>query len=96
MYVIAVSFEIPAEHREDFKRAALQDGRDSSANEPGTLRFELIEEKDNPNRFYLNEAYEDEAAFELHCQGPYFKVFFDEISAYAQGPTWLIKGTVTS
>jgi (4S)-4-hydroxy-5-phosphonooxypentane-2,3-dione isomerase len=92
MYNIAVSFNVPPEHREDFIKAALKDGRDSGANEPGTVRFELIADETDPNKFYLNEAYEDLDAFDLHADGEHFKEFFAEIGAYAEGPTWLIKG----
>ncbi|MFE0464809.1 putative quinol monooxygenase [Kitasatospora sp. NPDC058965] len=93
MYQIAVSFDIPAERRAHFIEAALEDGRNSGADEPGTLRFELVEDHENPNRFYLNEAYEDEAAFDKHCDGPHFKKFFELIQEYAEGPTWLVRGT---
>jgi quinol monooxygenase YgiN len=92
MYNVAVSFNIPSEHREDFINAALKDGRDSGANEPGTHRFELIVDETDPNKFYLNEAYEDLDAFNVHAAGEYFKEFFAAIEAYADGPTWLIKG----
>ncbi|HEY1276380.1 MAG TPA: putative quinol monooxygenase [Thermoleophilaceae bacterium] len=92
MYNIAVSFNIPPERREDFIATALKDGRDSGANEPGTLRFELIVDEADPNKFYLNEAYEDLDAFNVHADGEYFKEFFAAIEAYAEGPTWLIKG----
>lgn len=40
------------------------------------------------------EAYVDEAAFDVHCEGPYFKKFFQIIGDFAAGPTWLIKGTL--
>ncbi|MDO8212087.1 putative quinol monooxygenase [Conexibacter sp. CPCC 206217] len=93
MYHIAVHFDIEPEHREEFIAAALQDGRDSGANEPGTRRFELIVDEENPNRFYLNEAYDDLDAFNVHADGPYFKRFFALIGDYAEGPTWLIRGT---
>ena len=46
-----------------------------------------------PTGFYLNEAYADEAAFDAHCEGPYFKQFFDIIGGFAKGPVWLMKGT---
>jgi autoinducer 2-degrading protein len=92
MYNIAVSFNVPPEHREDFINAALKDGRDSGANEPGTVRFELIADESDPNKFYLNEAYEDLDAFDVHAAGEHFKEFFAEIGEYAEGPTWLIKG----
>ncbi|MEV0283639.1 MULTISPECIES: putative quinol monooxygenase [unclassified Kribbella] len=92
MYHIAVYFDVQPEHRQDFIDAAIKDGIDSGANEPGTLRFELIQDETDPNRFYLNEGYESLDAFEVHAGGPYFKEFFDAITPYVEGPTWLIKG----
>jgi len=93
MYQIVASFDVPAEHHKDFIEAALEDGRDSTANEPGTLRFELIKDTEHPNRFYLNEAYQDEAAFEVHRRGPYFNRFFDIVDNFAERPTVLLAGT---
>lgn len=93
MYHIAVSFNVPPERRQDFIDAALEDGRESAANEPGTRRFELIADEGDQSKFYLDEAYDDLDAFNVHAEGDYFKAFFAAISAYAEGPTWLIKGT---
>jgi hypothetical protein len=39
---IAVSFDVQPERRDDFIAAALEDGRNSGADEPGTQRFEPI------------------------------------------------------
>lgn len=92
MYHIAVSFEVSAEHHREFVDAALHNARESLAGEPGTLRFELINDPDDPNHYYLDEAYVDEAAFDIHRDGPHFARFFDAIGGFASGPTWLIKG----
>jgi autoinducer 2-degrading protein len=92
MYHIVVSFEVPASRREEFIAAALEDGRNSETEEPGTHRFELIEDENDPNRFYLDEAYENIPSFETHVDGRHFKRFFELIESYAQGPTWLVKG----
>jgi (4S)-4-hydroxy-5-phosphonooxypentane-2,3-dione isomerase len=92
-YHIAVYFDFPAERQQEFIDAALEDGRESSANEPGTKRFELIRDKHNAGRFYLNEAYDDAAAFEVHAAGPYFKRFFEIVGSFADGPHWLIQGS---
>ena len=70
----------------------IKDGIDSGANEPGTLRFELIQDESDPNRFYLNEGYESAEAFDVHANGEHIKAFFAEVMPYVQGPTWLIKG----
>jgi len=97
MYVIVVSTEIKPEHRQDFIKAALQDGHDSCLNEPGTQRFELVQDESNPNRFYFIEAYEDKAAFEAHGNRPYFQAFTAAVAGYeAQKPTWLVRGTLAS
>jgi autoinducer 2-degrading protein len=97
MYVIVVSTEIKPEHRQDFIKAALQDGHDSSLNEPGTRRFELIEDENNPNLFYFMEVYEDKAAFNAHGDGPYFKAFIAAVAGYEARPsTWLARGTLIS
>ncbi|SEF32715.1 hypothetical protein SAMN05421837_106393 [Amycolatopsis pretoriensis] len=29
-----------------------------------------------------------------HAEGPHFGAFFAEAAAYAEGPTWLMRGTV--
>lgn len=93
MYHIATYFDIPPDRRQDFVCAALEDGRNSLANEPGTKRFELIQDKEYLNRLYLNEAYDDEAAFNDHANGPYFKKFFDVIGTFAVMGPRLIEGT---
>lgn len=100
MYHVVAIFDVPAERHEDFVAAALADGRDSLANETGTQRFELIrvhaaEDEATANHFCLNEAYEDEAAFIDHMNGPYYKRFADFIGDFAAELTddLPIKGT---
>jgi autoinducer 2-degrading protein len=94
VYQFLVSFTVQPEHRDDFVRAARKTGRDSLANEPGSHRFEVIADEENPDLFYLNEAYADVDAFNAHAGGPYFAAFFAEAGTYAEGPTWLMKGNV--
>ena len=96
MYQFLVSFTVQPEHRDDFARLAQQTGRESLANEPGSLRFEVIADEADPDLFYLNESYADADAFHTHATGSYFGAFFAEASTYAQGPNWLMKGTVKS
>jgi len=94
MYIIVSSFEInKPEHRQDFIKAALQDGHNSRLHEPGTLRFELVQDESNPNLFYLSEAYKDKAAFEAHKKGRFYQDFFADISGYYT-LTELVGGTL--
>ncbi|MEU3188600.1 putative quinol monooxygenase [Streptomyces sp. NPDC006923] len=94
MYQILVSFTVRPEHRDDFVRAAQKTRRDSLANEPGSHRFEALVDEENADLFYLNEVYADVAAFDAHAGGPSFAAFFAEVSAYVEGPTWLMRGNL--
>lgn len=92
MYQFLVSFTVQPEHRGDFVRAAQKVSHDSLTNEPGSARFELIQDQEDRNLFYLNEVFADVEAFDTHAGGPYFATFFGEVSPYAEGPRWLMKG----
>ncbi len=93
MYAVAVAFGVPAERNREFIDAALLDGRTSLAAEPATPRFELVRNPDQPDQFYLNEGYAHEAAFGAHHAGEPSAAFFAAIRDFADGPTWLIRGT---
>jgi len=92
VYVIVVRFDVDPDFRERFIAAALLDGRDSIREEPGTHRFELVEDAETPNRFVLSEGYDDEAAFALHVAGRHFKEFFATIDGHVDGPHFLVRG----
>ncbi|MEU4982558.1 putative quinol monooxygenase [Streptomyces sp. NPDC021969] len=93
MYHVAVAFDVQPDRREDFIAACHADARDSAVDEPFTQRFELVADENDPNRFYLDEVYDDAAAFDKHMAGPHFAKFFERIGDIAEGPTWLIRGT---
>jgi autoinducer 2-degrading protein len=87
MYHVSTYFDVHEERVADFIGAALADGRDSLAHEPGTVRFELIQDEQILTRFWLNEAYTDRNAFEReHVNGPYFARFFELVKEYAKKP----------
>ncbi|VVJ20862.1 Uncharacterised protein [Amycolatopsis camponoti] len=94
MYQFLVSFTVRPDRRDDFVRLAAKTARDSLANEPGSRRFEVIADEGNPDVYYLNEVYADVDAFNAHTGGPYFGAFFSEAAAFAEGPTWLMRGTL--
>jgi len=87
MYHIAVSFDVPADRRDDFIAAALEDGRDSNREEPGTQRFELIVDGEHPNRFYLNEACDYEEGIQVNYTGGRFVSDYHIIEHLPEGAT---------
>ena len=62
-------FDVKPEHRDAFLRAVVEHGRAAAPAEPGTLRFDVLVDEDDPNRIFLYEAYADPAAFATHLAG---------------------------
>ena len=70
MYVLIVPIHIQPEHREAFLESMLDDAIGSVRDEPGCLRFDVIQDSSDPNCIYLYEVYRDEAAFQAHTEAP--------------------------
>lgn len=55
------------------------DRRESLNQEPGTLRFDVFQDPENADAFYVYEGYEDAAAFEEHkAHNPFRRWSSDE------------------
>ena len=52
---------------------------------PGTQRFEVYTERDNPNQFVIIEQYRDEEAFQGHLADPENAVFNDRLGPLIAG-----------
>lgn len=92
MYVIIATIEIQPERRKAFLEAMLDDARGSVQNEPGCLRFDVVQDAENPNRLYLYEVYRDEAAFEAHLKAPHFIRWRDTVEGWHARPAVVAKG----
>jgi quinol monooxygenase YgiN len=72
MIALLVTIRIQPPHREAFMEAMLDDASHSVQDEPGCLRFDVLEDINDPNVIYLYEVYRDEGALEAHRQAPHF------------------------
>jgi quinol monooxygenase YgiN len=72
MYGIVATINIKPEFKQQFMQAMLEDARGSNQDEPGCLRFDVLQDADDPNRIHLMEEYVDEAAFQAHTKQPHF------------------------
>ena len=72
MYVVVVPLKVKPEMREKFLAAALDDSTCSLRDEPGCLRFDVLQDNSDPNKFYFYEVYRDEAAVKAHQAMPHY------------------------
>ncbi len=85
MKVMCVIIQIKPKHREAFIEAMLDDARGSVNNEPGCLRFEVLQDDSDPNRICLYEVYRDEAAVEAHREAPHYLRWVQTVQEWFDG-----------
>src|SRR5262249_23800593 len=58
----------------------------ASRKEDGNLRFQVVQERDRPNRFVVIEAWKDQAAFEGHRKGKPYAEFNEKLVPIRNAP----------
>lgn len=85
MYVTLVYVQVVREHIEDFRDATLENARES-ANEPGNIRFDVLQSKENPAFFVLYEAYESAGDAAAHKGTPHYLHWRDTVAPWMATP----------
>jgi autoinducer 2-degrading protein len=86
MVVLHVTVQVKQEHVAQFLEQVRYDAEHSEKDEPGCLRFDVIQDRDDPNRFYYYEVYRDEAALEAHRQTAHFKRYSEAVQPWLAKP----------
>ena len=76
MVPVLVEVEVKPERLDEFLEVMRQDAV-GSRTEPGCLRFDVMQDQENPCKFTLYEVYKDAAAAAAHRDFPHFKLWTD-------------------
>jgi (4S)-4-hydroxy-5-phosphonooxypentane-2,3-dione isomerase len=85
MYSVLTHITIQPEHLDEFITLIQEHASESLREEAGTLGFDVIQDAQTPNHFYVHETYADEAAFQTHMQGEIGKRNFPRIAGLVVG-----------
>ncbi len=72
MLALIVSLKVKPELRDRFLQVAEDDSTCSARDEPGCLRFDVLQDPSDENHFYFYEVYRDDAALQAHTQAPHY------------------------
>lgn len=79
MHTILVHMRVKPEHVEAFIEACRQN-HEASVREPGNLRFDFLQDPEDPTRFMFYEAYRTEADAALHKQTLHYAAWRDAVA----------------
>jgi autoinducer 2-degrading protein len=86
MLALIVSLRVKPDQRDRFLAAAEDDSTCSTRDEPGCLRFDVLQDQQDENHFFYYEVYRDQAAFEAHAQAPHYARWRASAAEVLAGP----------
>jgi autoinducer 2-degrading protein len=81
MIVTCVHVKVRPENIREFI-VAMTDNHRGSVREPGNLRFDVLQQADDPARFMIYEAYESEEAVRLHKETAHYLKWKDAVQGF--------------
>lgn len=90
MLIVHVHVRVKPDTLAAFKAATLANAR-ASVQEPGVLRFDIVEQADDPTRFVLIEIYRDAAAQAAHKVTAHYPLWRDAVADMMAEPRFSVK-----
>jgi len=81
MIATSVYVHVKEDHIEAFKEAILANHR-GSVQEPGNIRFDVLQAEDDPSRFMLYEVFESEEAIQAHRESDHYLTWRDTVETF--------------
>lgn len=85
MNVTLVEINIKADRVDEFLDV-FRANHEGAIREPGNLRFDVLQHPQVKTRFFIYEAYRDEAAVQAHKQTPHYLACVDKLEALMSEP----------
>ena len=95
MLSIFVTIQIKPGFRDRFIEASFGDAQGSVRDEPGCFRFDILQNKSDPERFHLYEVYADEDALLAHREAPHYKKWRGTVQSWFEGDIQRVEMTTT-
>ncbi len=90
MLIACVHVHVKPENREAFIASCLENAR-NTIREPGNLRFDVLRQADDPNRFMLYEVYRDEAGAKAHKDTAHYKHWAESVKDWMAEQRYSVK-----
>jgi autoinducer 2-degrading protein len=85
MIVTCVYVHVKPDAVDSFINATISNHR-QSVKEPGNIRFDFIQQADNPCKFMLYEVFESEEAIAVHKNSSHYKIWRDSAEDFMAEP----------
>jgi quinol monooxygenase YgiN len=84
MHILIVQIHVKADSIEAFREASLENAR-NSLQEPGVVRFDVLQQQDDPTRFVLYEVYREPDDHAKHRESAHYLRWQDTVAPMMAG-----------
>lgn len=84
MFIMHIYIKVKQEFIEEFKQVCTENAR-NSIKEPLIKRFDVLQQADDPTRFILVEAYENESGVDAHKKTAHYNKWKTEAERMIEG-----------
>jgi quinol monooxygenase YgiN len=92
MFIVHVHAQVKLDDVEAFKTATIENAR-QSLEEPGVVRFDVIQRQDDPTGFLLVEVYRSAEAAAAHKETRHYQVWRDTVAGMMAAPRTSLRYT---
>jgi autoinducer 2-degrading protein len=85
LLILHVHVHVKPEDVDAFRAASLANA-EASRREPGVLRFDVVQEREDPTRFVLVEVYRNSAAHSAHRETAHYATWRDTVKEMMAEP----------
>ena len=85
MFVVCVRIHVKPDRVEAFRDAAVRNAR-STRQEPGNLRFDVLQQEQDPNRFTFYEVYRTPEDFAAHQKTAHYLEWRETVADWMAEP----------
>jgi len=90
MFIVHVFVHVKEDQVKDFKVATVENAR-CSLQEPGIVRFDVVQQQDDPTRFLLVEVYRSPEAAVAHKETAHYARWRDAVAEWMAEPRSSVK-----
>lgn len=90
MNIVLVHVKVKKEFIQDFIVATVENAK-LSLGEPGIVRFDLLQQKDSPQEFIINEIYKDSTAPLAHKETSHYKKWRESVAGMMEDTRFSVK-----
>lgn len=90
MLIVHVFVHVTPDSVDAFRAASIENAR-NSVQEPGVVRFDVIQQDDDPTQFVLMEIYRDAEAPARHKETTHYAVWRDTVASMMAEPRRSVK-----